>query len=139
MFRVGVVRAHQDVVKKLLPVPRLGLVSAAMDGTLVATDIHKCQVVRKFEGHSRGLYALDYCGAEKFMVCSLRAATRVTCGDTCCVVVWCADCTDVRTLSRSRLGSTGKCCCGIRSQAGTSDISETLETALPHHQWSLWQ
>ena len=59
--------------------PRVGLISSAMDGSLVATDFNKCQVVRTFEGHTRGLYAMDWCGAEKFMV---RASANIahSCG-----------------------------------------------------------
>lgn len=80
LFRVGIIKAHNDIVKTMLPVPRVGLISSAMDGTLVATDFNKCQVVRTFEGHTRGLYAMDWCGAEKFMVSQrLVAQGMVSC------------------------------------------------------------
>lgn len=68
LFRVSITRPHKAMVTALLGVPRLGLVSGCIDGTMVATDVSRAQVVRTFEGHRRGVRALQWCSTEKFMV-----------------------------------------------------------------------
>ena len=46
------------VVKQVKNVPRIGIVSAAMDNNIIVTDSTKWSTVRTLTGHSRGAYSL---------------------------------------------------------------------------------
>lgn len=68
--RVGIIRAHNGGISKLLSVPRLGLVAAGLDGRLTASDLRRAQVVREFVGHTRGVTLAEWSSWERYMLTS---------------------------------------------------------------------